>query len=255
MRTAARTADCLPPEVLMAHRGYPRRYPENSLAGTRAALDGGALMVEFDVQLTADGVPVVIHDEDLARTAGSGGSVLDLAAAALPGIDVSEAGRFGDRHAQTPLPTLDEMLALVDEYPQATAFIELKRASMRRFGRRAMVDPVMERVGPHPRRVVISYDAEMLVMARAAGARRIGWVTSALDPAQERSARELLPDFLLCSAEIVPAGRRPLWTGAWHWVVYDVNDLALAHDLLGRGADIIETDHILEFLGLADDER
>ncbi|MDX1609521.1 MAG: glycerophosphodiester phosphodiesterase family protein [Halofilum sp. (in: g-proteobacteria)] len=255
MRPAASATDSLPTEVLMAHRGYPARYPENSLAGMRAALEAGALMVEFDVQLTADGVPVVIHDEGLERTAGSEGSVLDLLAAALPGIDVSEAARFGDRHRQTPLPTLDEMLALIDEYPRVVAFVELKRASMRRFGRRALVDAVMQRVGRHRRRVVISYDAEMVAMARAAGALRIGWVTGSFDAANERSARELQPEFVFCSAEIVPAEGRPFWTGSWQWVVYDVNDPVLARDLLARGADLIETDRIVDFLGQGDDDH
>lgn len=242
-------ADPLPPDVLMAHRGWPSRYPENSLAGVRAALEAGALMVEFDVQITADGVPVVIHDEGLQRTGGREQSVLDLLASALPGIDVSEAVRFGDRYRDTPLPTLADMLALVDEFPSATAFIELKRASMYHFGRDAVVDPVMEQVGRHKRRVVISYDAEMARRARSAGAMRIGWVTASLDREQERIGQQLMPEFVYCSARLLRRGNRRLWTGSWKWVVYEVNDLALAHQLLDRGADIIETDRIGEFLG------
>lgn len=239
----------LSPDVLMAHRGWPSRYPENSLEGMRAALEAGARMVEFDVQLTADGVPVVIHDTGLGRTAGRKGNVLDLLAAALPGIDVSEATRFGNRYQDTPLPTLEDMLALVDEYPDATAFIELKRASMRRFGGRAVVDAVMPLVGRHRHRVVISYDADMVARARTAGAMRIGWVTASLGRDQERAARELMPEFIFCSADRVPAGGDALWTGSWRWVVYGVNETELARELLDGGADIIETDRIGEFLG------
>ncbi len=239
----------------MAHRGWPSRYPENSLEGVRAALEAGARMVEFDVQLTADGVPVVIHDEGLGRTAGRDGSVLDLLVSALPGIDVSEAVRFGDRYEDTPLPTLGDMLALVDEYPDATAFIELKRASMRRFGREAVVEPVMRRVGRHKRRVVISSDDGMVARARSAGALRIGWVTPAMGRGQERLARKLMPEFVFCRADRVPKAARPFWTASWRWVVYGVNELALAHELLERGADIIETDRIGEFLGRASDGR
>ena len=239
----------LPPKVLMAHRGWPSRYPENSLAGVRAALEAGARMVEFDVQLTADGVPVVIHDEGLGRTAGRDASVLDLLVSALPGIDVSEAVRFGDRHKDTPLPTLADMLALVDEYPAATGFVELKRASMRRFGREAVVNTVMREVGRHKHRVVISSDAGMVALARPAGALRVGWVTKSLDHEHERRARELMPEFLFLRADRVPPGRDPLWTGSWRWVIYGVNELAHAHALLERGADIIETDRIGEFLG------
>lgn len=238
----------------MAHRGWPSRYPENSLAGMRAALEAGARMVEFDVQLTADGVPVVIHDTGLERTADREGNVLDLLAAALPGINVSEATRFGDRYQDTPLPTLDDMLALVDEYPHATAFIELKRASMRRFGGDAVVDAVMPRIGRHRRRVVISYDADMVARARSAGAMRIGWVTNSLARGRERAARELMPEFVFCSVERIPADGNPFWTGSWRWVVYGVNEPGRARELLARGADIIETDRIGEFLGHDDDD-
>lgn len=239
----------LSPEVLMAHRGWPSRYPENSTEGVRAALEAGARMVEFDVQLTADGVPVVIHDAKLDRTAGRDGSVLDLLVAALPGVDVSEAARFGDRYRDTPLPTLDEMLALIDEYPDAVAFIELKQESMHRFGGDAVVDAVMPRVGRHRRRVVISYDAGMIARARTAGAMRIGWVTDSLGHGRERAARELMPEFVFCASRRVPARGDPFWTGSWRWVVYDVNEPELARQLLDRGADIIETDRIGEFLG------
>ena len=56
---------------LVAHRGYPRRYPENTLLSLLAALEAGAEFVEFDVQMTADGVPVLLHDADLRRTGGA----------------------------------------------------------------------------------------------------------------------------------------------------------------------------------------
>lgn len=246
-------AEPLPARVLMAHRGWPSQYPENSLAGVRAALDAGARMVEFDVQLTADGVPVVIHDEGLGRTAGRDGSVLDLLVSALPGIDVSEAVRFGERHKDTPLPTLADMLALFDQYPEATAFVELKRASMRAFGRETVVDTVMREVGRHKHRVVISSDPGMMALARPAGALRIGWVTQSMDRQHERRARELMPEFVFCRADRVPPGEQPFWTGSWRWVVYGVNERALAHELLERGADIIETDRIGEFLGVGPD--
>lgn len=242
-------------DVLMAHRGWPSRYPENSLEGVRAALEAGARMVEIDVQLTADGVPIVIHDAELGRTAGLEGSVLDLLARALKSIDVSEAARFGKRYRDTPVPTLEEMLALVDRYPDATVFVELKRASMRRFGGAAVVDAVMPLVGRHRRRVVISYDADMVARARSAGATRIGWVTASLGRRQERTARKLMPEFVFCSANRLPDIDRPFWTGSWRWVVYDVNEPERALSLLARGADIIETDRIGEFLGHGDDDN
>ena len=49
------------------HRGYAAKYPENTLASYRAAMELGVDAIEFDVWLTADGVPVLIHDGNTAR--------------------------------------------------------------------------------------------------------------------------------------------------------------------------------------------
>ena len=55
--------------MLLAHRGWASRYPENSRAGIEAALRAGVPSVEIDVQLSGDGVPMVIHDAGLERHA------------------------------------------------------------------------------------------------------------------------------------------------------------------------------------------
>ena len=53
---------------VVAHRGYSGRYPENSASAFDAAIGIGAEMVELDVCLTKDRIPVVIHDQTLERT-------------------------------------------------------------------------------------------------------------------------------------------------------------------------------------------
>ncbi|MGB5604522.1 MAG: glycerophosphodiester phosphodiesterase family protein, partial [Gammaproteobacteria bacterium] len=56
--------------VLVAHRGYMEKYPENSLSSIEAALQAGACMVEFDVQMDANGQLLLLHDDNFKRTAG-----------------------------------------------------------------------------------------------------------------------------------------------------------------------------------------
>ena len=56
--------------VLIGHRGEPDNWPENSLAGFKAVLAAGASYIETDVQLTADGIPVLSHDPGLLRVTG-----------------------------------------------------------------------------------------------------------------------------------------------------------------------------------------
>lgn len=56
--------------VVIGHRGYPMKYPENTIAGFLGAIIAGANGVELDIWLTSDGVPVVIHDRTTTRVAG-----------------------------------------------------------------------------------------------------------------------------------------------------------------------------------------
>ncbi|MEN9479801.1 MAG: hypothetical protein RLZZ298_1196 [Pseudomonadota bacterium] len=70
-----------------AHRGGGSLAPENTLAGIRLAASLGYKAVEFDVMLSRDGTPVLIHDETLARTTNGAGSVCDTPDAALFALD------------------------------------------------------------------------------------------------------------------------------------------------------------------------
>ncbi|MGB2787234.1 MAG: glycerophosphodiester phosphodiesterase [Candidatus Saccharimonadaceae bacterium] len=54
--------------LVIGHRGASGLAPENTLASIKAGFDSGADMIEIDVRMTRDGVPVVIHDSNLART-------------------------------------------------------------------------------------------------------------------------------------------------------------------------------------------
>ena len=93
-----------------AHRGDAAHFPENTLAAFRAALETGAEGIEFDVHLSADGEPVVIHDYDLARTTSGTGLVHERDYAYLRSISAG-AWHPGD-FASEPVPHLDEVLAL-----------------------------------------------------------------------------------------------------------------------------------------------
>jgi glycerophosphoryl diester phosphodiesterase len=74
--------------LIIAHRGASAVAPENTIAAFRRAIEVGADGVEFDVRLARDGVPVVIHDSTLERTAGLKRGVSDLTSEELSQIDV-----------------------------------------------------------------------------------------------------------------------------------------------------------------------
>src|SRR6185503_20749771 len=91
----------------IAHRGYHdirRGRPENTLAAFDAAVEA-RYSIECDLHISADGIPVVFHDEGLERLTGETGSVRDRTAAELGDLRIAGTGAW--------IPTLDELLALV----------------------------------------------------------------------------------------------------------------------------------------------
>ena len=110
---------------IWAHRGASARQPENTIAAFQAAIAGGADGVEFDVQLSADGVPVVIHDEKVERTHFGEGWVHNYALADLQRLR-SRLKKNPDP-LTTRIPTLVEVLELFVAGPQRIN-IELKNS-------------------------------------------------------------------------------------------------------------------------------
>ncbi len=72
--------------LVVAHRGYSARWPENTVAGCRAAIEAGADLVEADVRLSADGTLFCFHDPDLARLTGDPAAIADCTDAELSGL-------------------------------------------------------------------------------------------------------------------------------------------------------------------------
>lgn len=89
----------------IAHRGYPRHYPENTLVSYQAAVDLSYSHLELDVQLTKDGVPVMIHDTSVDRMTNGSGKVKDFS--------LSELRELRIRDTDFQIPTLEETLTLL----------------------------------------------------------------------------------------------------------------------------------------------
>lgn len=88
---------------IIGHRGYSAKFPENTLMSFQAAIDISADMIEFDVLMSKDGVPVIIHDETLNRTTNGKGHVSLMTLQELKKLDAGQ-GQF--------IPTLEEVLQL-----------------------------------------------------------------------------------------------------------------------------------------------
>jgi glycerophosphoryl diester phosphodiesterase len=227
---------------LVAHRGDAREFPENTIPAFTSALDLGLRFLELDVHLSADGVPMVIHDHHLIRTTGRPGCVFDMRSRDLVQIDAGEPARFGERFAGTRIPKLTDVLELLQRRPEVTLFVEIKRASLTRFGYDQVVARVVSTLKPAISQcVVISFDLAAVHRVRQIGGVPIGWVLSAYDAHTRLKFEALQPEFLFVDHEMLPPGEAALWRGPWRWAVYEVENLALAQALAARGANYIET--------------
>ena len=227
---------------IIAHRGNAAEFPENTLQGLESAVSLGVRHVEFDVQLTADMVPVLFHDTDLARVAGRPDCVHDISWSALSEIPVGEVERLGHSHAFTYPPSLAQAVDTIASWDGVTAFVEVKRSSLRRFGREIVLRRMTEVLQPVlDRCVLISFDLPSVKILRLMTGARIGWVLSQYDAAAQQQAVELAPQFLFANLERLPAEPEPLWTGPWDWALYEVRDLKTAKACQERGAKYVET--------------
>lgn len=109
-------------QMVQAHRGASAYAPENTLPAFRLAKEMHSDGIECDIHLTSDGVLVVCHDDDIARTSNGCGSI---AAMTLPELKRYDFGcKFSPDFTGTCIPTLDELLELV--YDMAIINIECK---------------------------------------------------------------------------------------------------------------------------------
>lgn len=115
--------------ITEGHRGYCAKYPENTLISFEAALDLGVDAIEFDIWLTSDKVPVLLHDGNLLRTCGANVHIRDLTLKEAKTYSPIYESKFGDQFADlgVKIPTFEELLQLCQrKRPDIKLGVEIK---------------------------------------------------------------------------------------------------------------------------------
>ena len=241
-----------PPFTAAAHRGASSYAPENTLAAFEVALAQGAAWLETDVQLTADGVPVLMHDTTLVRTTDARRMFPDRAPwrvgdFTLEEIRTLDAGSWFDAEfAGERVPTLSELVALA-RGTEAGLLVELKAPARHPGIERAVIDELAAFPGyiAHPgersRLTVMSFDWEAM-RAYAALSPRTPIGLLGAPPASA------LPRYAVWASQVNPGkkGLDPAYIEAAHSAgldvnVWTVNDRKTMRALLDAGADGIIT--------------
>ncbi len=100
--------------MITAHRGASFEFPENTAQAMRKAVEAGADMIEFDLRGTADGVPVLLHDDTIDRTSNGHGQPEDYTLAELKKFNFSywiqDMRRTAPVYDKLEIPTFEEIL-------------------------------------------------------------------------------------------------------------------------------------------------
>jgi glycerophosphoryl diester phosphodiesterase len=238
-----------PAPLVVAHRGYAAVAPQNTMASFEAAWRSGAPALELDVRLTADGVPVIIHDPVVDRVTDGSGAVADLDGATIAGLDAGSV--FSEHLAGQRVPTLAQVLRFLARRPGFDLLCEYKgtwtpeqlapttraldatglagRVLVQGFSRETVA--ALREAAPHlPRGLLCdAAPADLLDAARELGAVTVNPSVAAVlaDPDLVRRAHDV-------GLKVMPwtANEPPLWRG-----------------LVAAGVDAIITDRPGELLG------
>jgi len=231
--------------LIIAHRGFRAKYPENTLAAFRAAEAAGAHALELDVTLTRDRRVVVIHDDAVDRTTDGGGPVADFTLEELKRLDAG--AWFDPRFAGERIPTLAEVFDAVGE--EMGINIEIKGGAVEPdFPSDAVERQVARLISERDarRRVLVSsFDPDALIRVRELDAQcRIGLLAD--DPVtnddlalcRRLDAFSLNPDH----RNVDKAGMDRLRGAGFRVFPYTVNDPMEIERLLDLGVDGVITD-------------
>ena len=233
---------------LVAHRGCMAYYPENTLVSLEAAIQGGAEYIEFDLQCSADGELILMHDTNLLRTCGVDNNVFEMSFDELKNIRAHEPDRFSLAFFKQHIPHINDVIKLLKKYPHVTAFVEIKEESLDHFGIENIVPRLLQDLEVvFSQCIIISFNYDVLSYVQRYSHYKTAWVLTKYDQASYQKSRILNPHMLIVNHKKLPAEKTP-WEGDWQWMLYEVNDPYEAIEYASYGVEYIETSDICHML-------
>lgn len=231
-------------ERVIAHRGASAYAPENTMAAFEKAAALGARMIEFDVMLSKDGEPFVIHDENLKRTTNGRGEVGNVDAAYIDSLD---AGKwFSKKFTGENIPHLQAVLKWLI-FADINANIEIKPYPGTTEATTIAVMAMINRFWSYDKTppLISSFDWDVLRLCRGiAPELPLGLLMHEWTDRWEAEARALQVVSVHLNRKILTAQRaQAIKEQGYQLAVYTVNRRRQAHKLFGWGVDSIFSDY------------
>jgi glycerophosphoryl diester phosphodiesterase len=240
---------------IVAHRGGGTIAPENTLAGLRCALAHGFYAVEFDVMLSADGVPLLMHDHYFGRTVKGSGTIAETSAAQILAMD---AGSWlSDSFAGEPVPRYEDILTFCKEN-RIWMNVEIKAAPLRRIETGQVVAELTRRFFEKEAETMMrgvndsnlplfssfSFDALMAAKETAPEIPR-GFLVDKLEPGWLEKVQALEAIAVHTNHEhLTPELAQEIKGHGYGLFCYTVNTVERAREILSWGVDALCTDRI-----------
>ena len=229
---------------ILGHRGAAGHAPENTLAGFQTAARLGVRWVEFDVHLSADQIPVLLHDDSLDRTTNGEGPVDGHTAASLNTLDAG--AWFSEAFAGEPLPTLQQTIQQLTALGLG-ANIEIKPSPGREAETGFVVARTLREQWPSilPPPIVSSFQTVSLAASREAAPQiDRALLIRKISGSWAQDMRELGCSALHCSHRRLTASDiDEVRRAGYPLNVYTVNDRSLADRLFSWGAGSLISDY------------
>ncbi len=176
--------------AVIAHRGASTAAPENTMPAFRSDAAAGAQYIEVDVRMSADGVPMIMHDATVDRTTDGTGAVAELNAAALRSLDAGSW--FSETFSGTRIPLLAEVLAFAAR--TGTGVVLEYKGTWSRAAIRTTIEQIAA-AGLEGRVIAQSFSEKTVeAFADVAPQIPIGWLTERIDIATVRTALRIGAD-------------------------------------------------------------
>lgn len=233
----------------VAHRGYQRMYPENTLLAYQKAIEAGALFIETDVLLSADKQAVLYHDPTLKRVSGCKGLVKALPLAELIRIPAYEPRRLGQQFQNQCITPLSDLVELLKNHPHVTAYIEIKKEALAFAGASETYASISSCLAPVASQcIMISFDHDFIVFVRSQGWARCGIVIKRWRDLRSTKVQAIQPDVVFINYRKIPA-KAELDSLNFELVIYEIDEPALAKSWLAKGASKVESFDIGRLIG------
>ena len=226
--------------AIAAHRGASAYAPENTMAAYKLALEMGVVILEIDVQLSKDGIPVVIHDPVLDRTTNGNGRVDNKTLKELKELDIG--GWFGQQFSGERLLTLDELLKWAKG--KTNILIEIKTNPSKNRDVTLKVTDTIEHQDMLDYVEVFSFYHNVAKDVTQINPNVLTGVCYSADPvshsslAAKANANVIHPNFNFCSHNVVKdAHKNGIFVITW-----TINNIMDYYDAVKFGVDCIKTD-------------